>query len=389
MARRANPDNGRIPHPDYPYAYLKIRHDHYHTVVHDKPKSTGILAQTGNHKKNERALREAMLLLDTRVREYQLAKQHPELLTAKYEANNTNRQVIDLVKEYLKIRRNLKSVSDDTIRHHVSTYRTYLSVKLSITQTHELRQHIVERTASTNHKESTTKKNYQRLASFFDWCIKAGYCKDNPMDAIPKVYVPTPPEIVFPTFQELNQVIEHYRSGPNYIRYRNEREDNIRFWRFLAITGIRIGEAIKLRVEDFTVDGFRIDGKRKRHNEKKERWFLFDMIPGSRDLANECLQHALPNGNLWPWNNPQKPASNWRDCIRTLEMNEAYTPHSLRRLAKWWWEVELGIPPHLCNMLAGHSLAVRRSYHRTANLDDLKRYLRNDSNVRNTSGKAV
>ncbi len=375
MPRRAKEENGRILHPDYDYAYIKIRDTHYHTVVHDIARSTGIRADKTDPKSSAKALRQAMFKLEERVEDYKLSKKHPEqIVTPKYESQN-NKNIVELASEYIRIRKHMNSVSEVTLRHLVSHFRVYFVENFSIEQTTEIRTMIVSIANNKNYSEATMKKHYKRLHAFFDWCIKAGYCTINPMAAVPLPHVPQN-EIVFPTWEEFYSIIEYYKKGAYYNRFNHERDENIRFWRLLAMSGMRVGEAIKMKVEDIQAGGFSIDGKRQRHNEKKIRWFPTEIIPGMEELIVECVKNAQSDGRLWSWSYYQTPSLKWRNCIRDLKMDNNYTMHSLRRLAKWWWEVELGIPPHIANMLAGHSFAVRTKYHRTSTLDDLKQYIR-------------
>ena len=52
-------------------------------------------------------------------------------------------------------------------------------------------------------------------------------------------------------------------------------------------------------------------------------------------------------------------------------MNSPYTLHDLRRYAVRHFERELNLPPHIVNLIAGHSFAVRSAYHDAPNAAEI------------------
>lgn len=389
MPKRSKQENGQILHAFYPYAHLKIRNGIYYTVIHDKPVTTKIRSDAKVLKDRIAAKQQAVAILNIRVKEYlgintqedvqplQVVAPRPIVeapVPVRFNPTNNAPLLLDLSEEYLSIKRRV--VSADVMKHLLSNLKLFLTHDYPISEYTAIRAMIVKNANRHNHAPSTAQKHHRLLSAFFEWCKKAGYADINPMDAIQSQRVPQK-DVVFPTWAEFNTVVEHYQKKTAAQKnYRAEHEYNVRFWKVLAMTGMRIGEAIVLKVSDFTEDGFIIDGKRKYHNEERKRWFLYAAVPGTKDLLQECIKHAQRNGNLWPWSSYQNPAFHWRNTVRELGMNEEYSPHSLRRLAKWWWEVELGLPAHVCNLLAGHSFAVRNKYHRTPTIEDLEGYLK-------------
>lgn len=392
MARIPKKADNKIRHRSYLYAYLWVKNGIYYAVIHDKRKSLHIkegktIAERNSARKLAMDKLDELVFLHLQKTNnsiaYVAAKEEvvtpPPMLPPKPKkviAAQINRKkkttIIDLVQEYVAVKK--KQIAPTTLKPLVATLKKYFTKDYDIEEYHEIRKMIVKNHEQFNYVESTAYKQHQRLYAFFDWTVKAGYATRNPMDAVPAPRVPQK-DVVFPTWEEFNAVVEHYQSASAHKNYRNEREYNVRFWRVLAMTGMRIGEAVSLTLDDFTDEGFVIDGKRKYHKEERKRWFLYAAVPGTKELMQECIKHAQPDGRLWPWQSYQNPAFHWRNTVRELGMNEEYSPHSLRRLAKWWWEVELRLPAHLCNLLAGHGFAVRNKYHRSPTLGDLSAYL--------------
>ncbi len=386
MPKKSKQENGQILHAFYPYAHLKIRDSVYYTVIHDRRKTTNIRADAKNLKDRMFARQQAVSILNQRVIEHlginaqeylqpQTVAPRPVVagpVPVRFNPNSNAPLLLDLSEEYLTMKRSV--VSPEVMKHLLSNLKLFLTQDYPITETTAIRAMIVKNANSYDHAASTAQKHHRLLSAFFDWCKKAGYTDINPMDAVQPPRVPQK-DVTFPSWEEFNRIVEYYRTGVNYKLHHDLREENIRFWTVLAKTGMRIQEAFTLRVEDFTDKGFKIDGKRKFHEEPRIRWFIYSAVPGVRELMEECIKHAKSDGRLWSWKNYSTPATNLRDCVRALNMDDSYSPHSLRRLAKWWWEIELGLPAHVCNLLAGHTFAVRNKYHRTPTIEDLEGYM--------------
>lgn len=393
MARTPQKSEDKIRHRSYLYAYLWIKKGIYYAVIHDKRKSLHIkegktLAEKSSARKIAMDMLDELVLQHLQKTSNGVAYVLPQkevvtppqvtpppkppkkVVIAKINKSTT---LVSVVQEYILAKK--KTVAPGTLKVTLAVLKRYFTSDLDIDDYHAIRKLIVTHQQRFNYAESTARKHHHRLHAFFDWAIKAGYTTRNPMDAVPTPRVPQK-DVVFPTWEEFNRIVEHYRTGVNYKIHHDLREENIRFWTVLAKTGMRIQEAFTLRVEDFNEQGFKIDGKRKHFAESRIRWFIYEAVPGVKELMEDCIKHAQPDGRLWSWRYYHTPATNLRDCVRALNMNEAYSPHSLRRLAKWWWEVELGLPAHVCNLLAGHSFAVRNKYHRTPTMEDLAAYLK-------------
>ncbi|HRK58701.1 MAG TPA: site-specific integrase [Candidatus Kapabacteria bacterium] len=388
MPKKSKQENGQILHAFYPYAHLKVRDGVYYTVLHDKRKSTMIRSDAKNLKDRIFAKQQAIAILNQRVIEHlginaqDMQQQYARAnafsqtkagpIPVRFNPNGNVPNLLDIAEEYLTMKRSV--VSADFMKHIMSNLKLFLTQDYPVTEYTAIRAMIVKNANSYDHAPSTAKKHHKLLDAFFEWAKKAGYIEINPMDAVQAPRVPQQ-EVEFPSWDEFNRIVEYYRKGINYKLHHDLREENIRFWTVLAKTGMRIQEAFTLRVEDFTDKGFKIDGKRKFHEEPRIRWFIYSAVPGVKELMEECLKHAQTDGRLWSWKTYATPATNLRDCVRALNMSEQYSPHSLRRLAKWWWEIELGLPAHLCNLLAGHSFAVRNKYHRAPTIEDLEGYM--------------
>lgn len=358
MPRTVQPSKTRFPHPDYLNAYLFERDGVWHTSVNHKRRTTGLSSKRSNVGKG-------MEILTERIHEYESGKSGKQVVT---EATTTQ----TALREFLQTKKRV--VRADTLAAYIRVFERYLSKPFFLTDTQNIRRDILDTVAAAGLSNGTIHKHLQRLSEYFNYCVAAGFCTTNPLAAIKK---PTPSigELAIPTTDEVEAILQYYRSGQWYKRYPHERESNALLVEFMALTAIRPGEALRLTRNDVNEDGLRIDGKRKRFDEPKVRYIPFGAIPGSMELTKRVLDHSKSE-KLFPWGSTQKPASNFRMAVTALNMNAEYQLYSLRAYAKNRWEKELGISFDLSNLLAGHSFAVRRNYVKQPDMDAMKKYSR-------------
>lgn len=365
MPRTADPTK-RIMHPSYRWAWLFVRGDVYYTSIHSQAiKTTGILVS----KKN---LKLALDVLDKRLREYL----NPEL-----KAKHKLPTVEEAVKEFIATRHG--KVAPRTIGQYIGIFQQYLPPDLNVSDTDAIRSVVVQHLAASKCNSITKNGHMKKIRSLFSYCVEVGLCEKNP---IAKTMVPqlmrAEPKVF--TQQEISIIIKKLQTGNSYERHPKERDELVLLIRLLATTGMRVGEALKLRKVDLLEDGIRIDGKRERFNKPRIRYFPFALIPEVKAICDE-LRMLNPGERVFTWVNRANPADNMRQAMLSLGMDaERKSLHSLRKTALNRWEKELGLPEEIRNLLAGHTSAVKSNYYREHTLEDtistikgLKNFVRN------------
>lgn len=364
MPRSASIANGRILHPTYRWAYLKIRNGSYHAVVHDVARSTGIRADG-----SARAKQDALKVLDQRLREY---------LNQDTTAPRSTPSAVELsvaAEEFLTFK--AQHIAPRSLRMYYSLFVTYFNgSEFILTDTDAIRRHIILRTSELGYGEATTNGYMKKLQAFFRYCIDAGYCSRSPIvkDMIPRVKIAAPQ--IF-TWDELDAVYNYLRTGSNYLRWKLEREENIRFMQFLSLSAVRPSEAIKLKLSDVTSTTIRIDGKRSRYDKPKIRYIVFDLIPQLQDIVTAQISVRNGKDKLWSWqNNYHKPSSNFRDALTALGILNGRSIYDLRKTALNYWEKTLLLPKDVRNIMAGHSDAVHGHYYQEPSSAESEKIIR-------------
>jgi len=130
--------------------------------------------------------------------------------------------------------------------------------------------------------------------------------------------------------------------------------------------------ALALKVSDVKSDHIIIHGKGKRGSADAIRFFVYKAVPSAQSIAEECVRSA--HGDKLFSVSRHAVGSRIKELCKMHNI-EHLSPHDLRRFAKWTWEIQMRLPPHLCNLLAGHGFEVRQHYHRQPTVEDLEAYL--------------
>lgn len=363
MARRIDPDSDRIPHPDIQYAYLKVRNGMWHGVYRDN-------AQTTHLKASKKNIIQAMDRLTKRIEAILEGKEYVSPIHAQV----NRKKISDVLSEYLRIHAN--RVSNETIQRYIQIYQKYLVEDLFVDETDKIRDMILSVKEQKKQHTNTQSHDLTILNAVFKHAVEAGYCTRSPiMTAMIPTKVKSDIELI--SFEEIETIFSHLRSGKNYERYKVEREENIRFYRMLMISAMRPGEAIKMKVSDLEKDGYRIDGKRSNAAIPNIRYFPKKLFPELDEVIDEQKHYSAKKklDKLWSWVHYQKPGSNLKDAIRACQLNDNYNLYSFRKFALNKWEKELLIPEEVRLMLAGHSKAVKGHYFTKPNAAETKKII--------------
>ena len=335
MAKFATSKAGNILHPTLVTGYLRERNGVWYCSYRNNLRSTGIRAGK-----------------DTITAAMQFLERFAETINSPEKARRT---LEDVLPEYLsQIKGN---VSLRQYKAVVKMLFAYMPYSHDITDYAAIRAMIIARRIEQEHAASTYNKAVAMVAAFFKWAIGGGYCAVNPCDAILRQPLP-PPRNTAPTAAEITAICDCLLSGFWYSRYPAEREHVVAGIRLLATSGLRIMEMLKLTDKDVLPDGLRIDGKRSRHDAPRVRYLPYALIP----TLQEQVDALNKGGKLFRYNTRNVIARMMDNTTQKLGLPH-YSPHDLRRYAVRRWEREFNYPPHIVNLLAGHSFAVRQSYH--------------------------
>jgi site-specific recombinase XerD len=157
--------------------------------------------------------------------------------------------------------------------------------------------------------------NYRGLKVFFDWCIKEGHIKDNPMKCLelPRLEKRLPVKLTKQESSRLLEVVFNYPYDYEYLRYRNYA-----IFSLFLFAGLRRAELLKLKLTNVDIENLTIFISQGKGS--KDR-----MIPMNFTLAETLKRYLVERKRL----NKTCP-----EFFRSLNHNMGYTENGLRRLVK-------------------------------------------------------
>lgn len=154
---------------------------------------------------------------------------------------------------------------------------------------------------------------HMSLKVFFNWCIKEGYLKLDPMKdiEIPKTEKRLPIKLTKQDSLMLLDVVYNYPYDYKFLRYRNHA-----IFSTFVFAGLRKNELLSLRCADVDIDNLSIFVRQGKGN--KDR-----IVPISYTLAQTLKRYALERKRL----NKTCP-----QFFASLNRNKGYTESGLKRL---------------------------------------------------------
>ncbi len=157
--------------------------------------------------------------------------------------------------------------------------------------------------------------NYRGLKVFFDWCIKEGYIKENPLKCLelPRLEKRLPEKLTKQESSRLLEVVFHYPYDYEYLRHRNYAIISL-----FLFAGLRRSELLNLKLMNVDIENMTIfisQGKGA-----KDR-----CIPMNFTLAETLKRYLVERKKL----NKTVP-----EFFCSLNRNMGYTENGLRRLVK-------------------------------------------------------
>lgn len=148
------------------------------------------------------------------------------------------------------------------------------------------------------------------LKNLFTMAVKSGFIQANPADCIERIPVRIkPPKL--PSYEKFHQIISYLETSP-------ESRRAVRLVKFLAYSGLRIGEALKLTQSDITPYGIRVSDSKNGEDA---------FVPILPEMA-ELIKTLPAEGPLFRVKNPRKALQNACRAAGVAPL----TNHQLRHL---------------------------------------------------------
>jgi integrase len=273
--------------------------------------------------------------------------------------------VFELRDEYKEVRG--KDIPHNSLVIFDQMFTEYFPVNIEV-EYETLYRHLVDALKRSTMQQSTKRKRLQQLRKMLRFAIERGYIEKNPVDTIGIPKLPRKLENKIYTHEEVDAIVEHFFQREGMREY-------ALLYRLLSLSAIRIGEALKLKLVDVSVDAIRIDGKGERR-----RNFPLDPFPAVRACLDELRTYAKKNrGYVFRWRYASQPQWHLKQAKMRLKMSttDGRSIHTFRATAEHWWKTEMLIPIETVCKLAGHSMAVHmRDYHATPSARELAEEVR-------------
>lgn len=245
----------------------------------------------------------------------------------------------------------LKALSEATIKKYRYTLRAFFRLlglepgQASILSTAQIRSYV----ASLQERglaDKTVAEHVKTIKTFCEFLVKEGYLKEDPSERIPvpKVGRRLPQALTKEEIRRLFRAME----GETRIDRRNQV-----LFHLLYVCGLRIGEAVNLRVKDVNLEEgtLRVIGK----GNKERRLYL---NPMTVRLLREYIEENDITASLFPSRQGGHVAINTMDhqfqkYVRKAGLKRRVTPHTLRHSAAVHYLMG-GAPISFVQDLLGH-----------------------------------
>ena len=331
---------------NYNIGYCYERYGIVYTRIKNKRRTT-ILTWRNDSETKDKALK----ILDERMKEFLF----PEI--KRQEVQNPTLTVHDVIKRYNEIKGN--QFTKDVKQLYNRSFKYYFTENIKMNYD-DIFNHIVLMNNKNIIALTTRIKYLQYLQTFFDFCVKQQYIKENPIKVIgiPKKPKKTEQQIIEP--EDMDTILKHLRSNEKLVEYAI-------LFEFLYLTAIRIGESLKLTYnESINEEYIKIFGKGSIW-----RQFPLKPFPRIKELIEESKKYSK-NGKLFRWNFNNKPELIFKKALKDLNLNPKATVHTLRASAEYRWVNVVGISYDIIVELSGHSFAmIEKHYRRKPNAKEL------------------
>lgn len=321
----------RWDHPTYRYAYVREHRGMACTVIHGSyPLSTGLYWKSSSKAR-------AMSILEERLRVFLMGLPAPSV-----RRGSTCEEIFDA---YLTARR--ERMSKNAVWEYTRYMTAFCPVGVDARNTHALRAEIMRRVKESTYAPNSKRQGLKRLRAVFEFGVSEGMITVNPVhrDMLP----PEAPVQITPyTDAEIDALINGLDGRPRL------------FVEFLASSGCRAVEAVRLQWPDVKSDHVVIDGKRNKRDAPKKRIVPFALCPELPDVLQRTRNSPLAGTvSVFGLNNYQSVA---RAMSRVLDDARGF--HDIRkwRINKW---VRAGWPERVIEAVAGHDSDISKKHYRT------------------------
>lgn len=251
----------------------------------------------------------------------------------------------DIFDAYLTARR--ERMSKNAVWEYTRYMTAFCPPKVDARNTHALRAEITRRVKASTYAPNSKRQGLKRLRAVFEFGVREGMIAVNPVhrDMLPSE---TPVEITPYTDDEISALIHGLEGRPRL------------FVEFVASTGCRAIEAVRLQWSDVKADHVVIDGKRNNRDTPKHRVVPFALCPELPDV--------LERARISPFTGPVSVFGlrNYQSVARAMKqaLDDARGFHDIRKWRINIW-VRLGWPEKVIEAVAGHDADISKKHYRT------------------------
>lgn len=282
----------------------------------------------------------ALAILEKRVLEYlnPVEEQKPE----------EKRSAFQLIKEFSKV--HFPNVSITTQRKFKQSCAHFLKKDFLLDDFENIKNHIHDNIQKSKLHQNTKQKLLQALRQIFNYGIEEGYLVRNPVkkNIIPK---PVKPEYVIFTLSEVNKLIEYFE--------KDGKKEFALFIKFLAVTAVRVNEAIQVHWSDIDEEKILIHGKGNR-----DRPFPINAFPEINPVLQDLEKFKEKNnGKLFRWNSYAKLEKWIRDSLKEMKIDNAGNFHAIRKMRENQLIQDEDLDLNIVAEILGHTKRVQEKHY--------------------------
>lgn len=330
----------RWDHPLYNIGYCFNRDGVVHTNISYQNKRFRQATPFNWINENKKS---ALKILEERI----IALMNPVELDEKQNENGIS-TVYVLIKKFSDL--HVKNLSKTAQRKYTYACSSFIKKDFFLKQVDEIQDHISHNKNHCKLHDNTKRKLLMNLKQLFDYAISRGYMPRNPVikEMLPK---PVKSKNVVFSFEEVNTIVEYFE--------KNQKKEFALLIRFIANTGVRIAEAIRVAWKDINDGMILIHGKGNR-----ERQFPIKPFPEVEQILNE-LKELNGNGSeyLFRWNSYAKLEKWIRDALKELKINKEVNFHAIRKMFENRLINDEDLDSNIVAEILGHSRRIQEQHY--------------------------
>ena len=321
----------RWEHATYKYAYVREHRGMACTVIHGSyPLSTGLFWKPSSRAR-------AMAILEERLTMYLHGIEKPR--------TNAPHTCEDVFRAFLLARQ--ARMTKSAVWEYTRFMREFCPPRTLAASTAKIRDEVLKRVQASDYAHNTKRQGLKRLRAVFEFGIEQGMLSVNPVhrDMIPAEKV---------------AAVQPYSDADIETALTSMQGRSRAFVAFIAATGCRAVEAVRLTWSAVKDDHVIIDGKRSRSDTPALRIIPFALCPEVPEILQEARTAEWTTDRVFGLNN----YTNMAERLRQALGDQGRGFHDIRKWRINTW-VRKGWPEHVIEAIAGHDTAISKKHYRT------------------------